>query len=91
MATLTTTPPPYAPQRRTLRLALADPAVFTERRHDVGPEHDESESIVDWQARAVSIYLREQAADVSRETRSWLGRGAVTLRKLADKIDGREA
>jgi hypothetical protein len=78
-------------QRRTLRLALADPGAFTPRRRDVGPERDEPEPLTDWQARAVSIYLREQSQSVDRTTRSWLGRGAQTLRKLADKIDERQA
>lgn len=78
-------------QPRTLRLALNDPGVFVERRHDVGPEQDETEPLTDWQARAVSTYLREQAAEVTRETRSWLDRGATVLRNLADKIERRDA
>jgi hypothetical protein len=78
-------------QRRTLRFALNDPGKFVKRRHDVGPEHDETEPLTDWQARAVTEYLREQAVQARVESRSWLQRGSSVLRKLADRIEERQA
>jgi hypothetical protein len=32
---------------------LADPGLYVSRRHDLGPESDESETLPSWQARAL--------------------------------------
>lgn len=69
-------------------MALADPGVFTERRHDVGPNGDEPEPLTDWQARAVSTYLREWATDVEDKLTT---KASSVFRGLADLIDERQA
>jgi hypothetical protein len=74
-----------------LRLALADPGAFVERRHDLGPEGDETEPLYEWQARAVTAYLREQADAAGPGIAYWTRRTADAIRKLADKIDERNA
>lgn len=67
-------------QPHTLRLALNDPGAFVERR--------DGETLVEWQTRAVSTYLRERADDVPRTLR---GSATHALRKLANLIDERKA
>lgn len=50
-------PEPYVLADYRLRLACSDPGAYVKRRHDLGPEGDEHESVPRWQARAVEAVL----------------------------------